>query len=184
MWRWPDDSPLHAQVARKPPLLNVLPAKVNPHQAPPSTGNHLLVLVEAGIILIGLAQEDTVEPLHRHRRYMTRKSQGRAQLWHKPKGGRLSYGARLRHRESRAFFKESIEALEMSLQSAGIIHHSWWHCDPRLKGELRLESPKLLDKIERHSSKLPGPTDIYGENPIELAWRRITFGNFKGPDAL
>ena len=179
-WRWPDDSPLKAKVAALPPILETLPVRTSAHEIPPKTGNHLIVLIEAGIMVVGIGLEESSEILVRERRYMTRKSQGKAQIWHNPRGGRMSYGARLRQRESRAFIKEGVAALATIEREQRDISHVWWHCDPRLKGLLRSENPKLLKKLESHASKLPGQIDIYCTNPIDDAWRRLCFGRFKG----
>lgn len=176
-WRWPSDSPLIGKVARTPPILSTLQHRTTMHQSPPSTGRHLMVLVEAGICVIGEGFEEESRRLARHRRYMTRKSQGRAQISFQPKGGRLSYGARLRQRESRTFFKDVITSLEEVI-GAEPIHHVWWHCPPRIKGYLRQEEPRVMSKLEAKASKLPGPTDIFCDEAIEQAWRRLTFGSF------
>ena len=178
-WRWPDDSPLVPKVANFPPILATLPERRAPHDAAPETGEHLIVLIEAGILVAGIGNEDDSQSLVRNRRYMARKSQGRAQIWHTPKGGRMSYGARLRLRESRAFIKDAITELLKIERSHPLISHVWWHCDPRLKGLLRAGDAKLLTRLESNASKLPGPIDIYADDAIKRAWKRICFGRFK-----
>ena len=68
MWRWPTTSPLLAQVELTPLILGVLPPADSLHQVAPKTGNHLLVIVEAGTFVLGVGQEDQVEHLSRTRR--------------------------------------------------------------------------------------------------------------------
>ena len=178
MWRWPPDSPLHDKVEQSPLILKLLPQAYTPHQAPPPTGHHMVILIEAGIFVLGLGQEDSVEQLYRVRRYMVRKSQGKSQMNHNSKGGRQSYGARLRHRESRDFIKKIVGALNEATQSIGPCQHTWWHCSPQIKGFLRKESPKLLSVLEEKSSKLPGPIEIQSETALKSTWHRITYGRF------
>ena len=181
MWRWPANSPLLAQVELTPLILGVLPPADSLHQVAPMTGNHLLVIVEAGTFVLGVGREDKVEHLSRTRRYMARKTQGKAQINHTAKGGRQSYGARLRQRETRAFLKEAVAALRDAVQTLGPIEHSWWHCSPRLRGLLRKEDPKILELVEVRSTKLPGPIDILSEDLLEKTWHRITHGRFSAP---
>ena len=178
-WGWPDDSPLLAKVERLPPILATLPERIRPHQTPPATGEHLIVLIEAGIMVAGFGAEEDSEQLFRNRRYMTRKSQGKAQIWHRSKGGQVSYGTRLRFRESRIFIKEAINGLQNIEKSFPQLSHVWWHCDPRLKGLLREANVDLLGKLEINASKLPGPMDIRSEDVVKRAWKRICFGRFK-----
>ena len=181
MWRWPATSPLLAQVELTPLILGVLPPADSLHQMAPKTGNHLLVIVEAGTFVLGVGQEDQVEHLSRTRRYMARKTQGKAQMNHTAKGGRQSYGARLRQRETRAFSKGSRGCTERCSTDLGPIEHSWWHCSPRLRGLLRKEDPKILELVELRSTKLPGPIDILSEDLLEKTWHRITHGRFSAP---
>ena len=181
MWRWPANSPLLAQVEVTPLLLDILPPADSLHQAAPKTGKHLIIIVEVGTFVLGVGQEDQVERLSRTRRYMARKTQGKAQINHTAKGGRQSYGARLRQRETKAFLKEAVSALKEAVQTLDEIEHSWWHCSPRLRGLLRKEDPKILELIETRSSKLPGPVDILSEDLLEKTWHRITHGRFSAP---
>ena len=181
MWRWPATSPLLAQVEVTPLILATLPPAESLHQAAPGTGNHLIVIVEVGTFLLGLGQEDQVKQLSRTRRYMARKTQGKAQINHQAKGGRQSYGARLRERETRAFLKETVAALKDAVQTLDSVEHCWWHCSPRLRGLLRKEDPRTLELVEARSSKLPGPIDILSEDLLDKTWHRITHGRFSPP---
>ena len=70
--------------------MSCLPQNLSIKQ-PPKTGKHLIIIVEVGTFLLGVGQEDQIERLSRTRRYMARKTQGKAQINHTAKGGRQSY---------------------------------------------------------------------------------------------
>ena len=132
-----------------PLLFGVLPPADSLHQAAPKTGKHLIIIVEAGTFVLGVGQEDQVERLSRTRRYMARKTQGKAQMNHTAKGGRQSYGARLRQRETKAFLKEAVAALKDAVQTldesntaGGIARHVCEACSER-------KTPKFSSWLRR-----------------------------------
>ena len=178
MWRWPSDSPLQAKVQTVPLILKFIPPSDSPHRGAPDTGDHLVVLIEAGICVLGHGRNDAISQLFRTRRYMSRKSQGKAQIGHTPKAGRLSYGARLRNRESKAFFQEVTTALRDATDKLKSVEHVWWHCSPKIKGHLRKEDTRLYAELESRSSKLPGPIDVFEDEPLVPVWHKITHGCF------
>ena len=178
MWRWPPSSPLIDKVVQRPPILDTIPRASDDRSCAPSTGKHLLVLIEAGIFLAGVAQDDELVSSARERRYTTRQEQGSAQFYY-TKRKASSYGARLREREGKALIQDACDQMTKLLASHGPFHHTWLHCDPRILGRLRKASPKLLAKLEERSSKLSNPPDVYQEDALQSAWRALTIGRFR-----
>lgn len=120
-----------------------------------SKQSSMILLMQAGDAVMGLVQAETLVASRTIRKYMVRKSQGKAQYSYLKQRGKSRLGSRIRLRETEAFFAMISEQLSDWMQEFKV-DTVFLSCAPPLKGAwYSANHPPPLDKQDRRWRRIP-----------------------------
>lgn len=150
----------YSPVARPEPLETYLT------RVPSEPPTYLILLMQAGAAALGVVREERWIHHKVIRKYMVRKSQGKAQLTYLQQKGKSRAGSRIRLAESVEFFEEINEKLSTWMVTSDV-EYLLYSCPPRLWGYLfrsRVMPPFSMEDPRLHKI----PLDVDTPNLDEL----------------
>lgn len=116
--------------------------------------DYLICAVRAGEAMLGICRNDKLLEYKIIKKYMVRKSQGKAQYNYLQQKGKSRLGSRIRLQQTEIFFKELNEKLEY-YQKNHDFGRIYFSCTPRLKGAWWKSSESApFDKTDPRVQKL------------------------------
>lgn len=116
----------------------------------------LIILMQAGMAALALVRGEQVLGSRIVRRYMVRKSQGKAQYSYLQQRGKSRLGSRIRLQQTKKFFQDVNSQLHDWLRREPSIERIFLSCGPRLKGLWYGEAQKPpIDKKDPRWQRIP-----------------------------
>ena len=134
---------------------------------------YLIILVEAGKAIVSLICADEILKYKLIKKYMVRKTQGKAQYNHLSRKGKSRLGSRIRLRQTDEFFEElnDIIANYMTIHKP---HRIYLHCSPSLKGEWFSRCKTPFDKKDPRLERLGLNVADINQKQLKLIIKSLT----------
>ena len=115
--------------------------------------NYLIILVEAGSALVASCEDDKILEYKLIKKYMVRKTQGKAQYSHLAKKGKSRLGSRIRLQQTKQFFID-LDFYIKKYEDCYDFESLYLHCSPSLKGEWLSNKDASINKKDPRLKRL------------------------------